>query len=149
MWESRRLATLWAYTACYRDSFFRLLLSLLLLWFCSPLLGLGRVSVYWSYAQSVGLLGRGRSPSQGLYLHTEQHKHRINAHNTDIHALRGIRTHDPSVWAGEDSSCLRPPGHYDRFWNGMLPRNSGLLIDFNRFFFVVDIYGVFWYKKRK
>jgi hypothetical protein len=31
-----------------------------------------------------------------------------------IHALRGIRTHDPSVWAGEDSSCLRPRGHCDR-----------------------------------
>jgi hypothetical protein len=31
---------------------------------------------------------------QGLYLHTEQHKHKINAHNTDIHALSGIRTHD-------------------------------------------------------
>jgi hypothetical protein len=23
---------------------------------------------------------------QGLFLHTEQHKHRINEHNTDIHA---------------------------------------------------------------
>jgi hypothetical protein len=33
--------------------------------------------------------------------------HRINAH-TDIHALSGIRTHDPSVWATEDSSCRRP-----------------------------------------
>jgi hypothetical protein len=32
----------------------------------------------------------------------------------DIHASSGIRTHDPSVWAGEDSSCLRPPGHCDR-----------------------------------
>jgi hypothetical protein len=29
--------------------------------------------------QSVGLLGRGISPSQGRYLHTGQHKHRINA----------------------------------------------------------------------
>jgi hypothetical protein len=31
------------------------------------------------YAQSVGLLGRGISPSQGRYINTEQHKHRINA----------------------------------------------------------------------
>jgi hypothetical protein len=45
------------------------------------------------YTQSVGLLGRGISPSQGRYLHTEQHKHR------DIHALSGIRAHDPSVRA--------------------------------------------------
>jgi hypothetical protein len=35
--------------------------------------------------------------------HTGQHKHRINAH-IDIHGLSGIRTHDPSVLASEDSS---------------------------------------------
>jgi hypothetical protein len=45
--------------------------------------------------------------SQGRYIHTEQHKHRINAH-TDIHVFSGIQTHDPSVRACEDSSCLRP-----------------------------------------
>jgi hypothetical protein len=56
----------------------RLLLLSLLLY--SPLLDLGRFSVSWSYIQSVGLLGRGISPSQSLYLHTEQHEHRINAH---------------------------------------------------------------------
>jgi hypothetical protein len=38
------------------------------------------LSVSWSYTQSVVLLGRGISPSQGRYLHMEQHKHRINAH---------------------------------------------------------------------
>jgi hypothetical protein len=32
------------------------------------------------YIQSVGVLGRGISPSQGRYLHTEQHNARINAH---------------------------------------------------------------------
>jgi hypothetical protein len=47
------------------------------------------------------------SPSPGRYLHTGQHKLRINAH-TDIHALSGIQTHDPSVRASENSSCLRP-----------------------------------------
>jgi hypothetical protein len=31
--------------------------------------------------------------------------------HTDIHALSGIRTHDPSVRAGEDGACLRPSGH--------------------------------------
>jgi hypothetical protein len=30
---------------------------------------------------------------------------------TDIHALNGIRTHNPSVGANEDSSCLRPSVH--------------------------------------
>jgi hypothetical protein len=33
---------------------------------------------------------------------------------TDIHASSGIWTQDPSVWAREDSSCLRPRGHCDR-----------------------------------
>jgi hypothetical protein len=58
-------------------------------------------------------IGRGISQSQSRYLHIGQHKHRINAH-TDIHALSGIRTHDPSVRASKDSSCLRLYGHYDR-----------------------------------
>jgi hypothetical protein len=37
-------------------------------------------------------------------------KHRINTQNTDIHALSGLRTPDPSVEASEDNSCLTPPG---------------------------------------
>jgi hypothetical protein len=41
--------------------------------------------------------------------YTGQHKTR-----TDIHSLGGIRTHDSSLWAGEDISCLRPRGHCDR-----------------------------------
>jgi hypothetical protein len=65
------------------------------------------------FAQTVGLLGRGISLSQGRYLHTEQHKFRINAH-ADNHALSGIRTHDPSVRASEDSSCFRERGRCDR-----------------------------------
>jgi hypothetical protein len=32
------------------------------------------------FTQSVGVLGRVISPSQGRYLHTRQHKHIINAH---------------------------------------------------------------------
>jgi hypothetical protein len=60
------------------------------------------------------LLGRGISLSQGLYLHAEQHKHTINAHSTDIHALSWIQTQDPRVRTNEDSSCLRPSGHCDR-----------------------------------
>jgi hypothetical protein len=34
----------------------------------------------------------------------------------DRHALNGIRTHDPSARASEDSSCLRPRGHCDRLY---------------------------------
>jgi hypothetical protein len=68
------------------------------------------------FSQSVGLLGRVISPSQGRYLYTGQHKHRINAyiHTPNIHALSGIRTHDPSVRASENSSCLRPRCYCDQ-----------------------------------
>jgi hypothetical protein len=45
--------------------------------------------------------------------YTQDNTNRINA-NTDIHALSGIRSDDPSVRASEDSSCLRPHGHSDR-----------------------------------
>jgi hypothetical protein len=72
----------------------------------TALMDLGHFFSFLIYTQSVGLLGRGISPSQGRYLHTEQHK--------DIHALSGIRTHDPSVRAGKDGSCLRPRGNCDR-----------------------------------
>jgi hypothetical protein len=52
------------------------------------------------------------SPSQDRYIHTGQHKHRINSH-TDIHAFSRIRTHDGNVQPSEDSSCLRPRGYCD------------------------------------
>jgi hypothetical protein len=35
---------------------------------------------------------------------------------TNIHASSGIRTHDLSAGAGEDSSCLRSRGHCDRLF---------------------------------
>jgi hypothetical protein len=84
-------------------------LSVCLMAFCWTL---ATFPVSCSLTQSVGLLGRGISPSQCLYLHTGQHRHRIN---TDIHASSGIRTHDPSDSVGEDSPCLRPRGHCDRW----------------------------------
>jgi hypothetical protein len=46
------------------------------------------------FKHMVGLLGRVISPSQGLYLRrTTQHRKT----RTNIHALSGIRTHDPST----------------------------------------------------
>jgi hypothetical protein len=58
----------------------------------------------------------GRNPWTGDQpvarpLPTQDNANRINA---NIHALNGIRTHDPSVRASEDSSCLRPRSHCDR-----------------------------------
>jgi hypothetical protein len=35
---------------------------------------------------------------------------------TDIYALSRIRAHDPSIWSGEDISCLRPCGHCYRHY---------------------------------
>jgi hypothetical protein len=66
------------------------------------------------FPQTVGLLRRVISPSQGRYLNTRQHKHRVSAYTPNIHALSWIRTHDPSVRASEDSSCLRPRGYCHR-----------------------------------
>jgi hypothetical protein len=57
--------------------------------------------------QSVGLLGRGISPSKAS-TYTQ------NNTNTDIHVLSGIQTHDRSVGTCEDGSCPRPRGHCDR-----------------------------------
>jgi hypothetical protein len=83
-------------------------------WLYSPLLDPGLFfSFVIFFTQTIRLLGWVISSSQGRYLHTGQQKHRINAH-TNIHALSGIRTHDPSVLASEDNSCLRPHGHWDR-----------------------------------
>jgi hypothetical protein len=49
-------------------------------WLYSPLLGPGRFLSFVILHTSVGLLGQGISPSQGLYIHIGQYKHRINAH---------------------------------------------------------------------
>jgi hypothetical protein len=57
------------------------------LWIYSLLLDLGRFFSFLIYTQSEGLLGRRISLSQGRYLHTEQHKHRINT-QTSMHRVR-------------------------------------------------------------
>jgi hypothetical protein len=66
------------------------------------------------FSQTVGLLGRVISSSQGLYLNTGQQKHRINTHMPNVHALCGIRTHDPGFRTSENSACLRQFGYRDR-----------------------------------
>jgi hypothetical protein len=55
--------------------------------------------------------------------------------HTDVHASNGFRTHDPSIQASEDSSCLKPPGNCDRLieylqtgkWSTLV-RNVGKLL---------------------
>jgi hypothetical protein len=69
------------------------------------------VFTYESMRQLVGLLGRVIGPTQGLYLHrTTQHRET----QTHIHAPSRIRTCDLNIRAAEDSTCLRPRGHWDR-----------------------------------
>jgi hypothetical protein len=95
--------------------------------FYSPWLGPGLFfSFVIFFTHTVGLLGLVVSPSQGRYLYRGQHKHRTNAY-TNIHAFSGIRTHDPSVPASEDNSCLRPRGHCDR-WNYYHPPKIKLYV---------------------
>jgi hypothetical protein len=43
-----------------------------------------------------------------------QHNTNTEQTHTYIHVLSGIRTHEPSVRAGEDILCLRPHGHCGR-----------------------------------
>jgi hypothetical protein len=51
------------------------------LWLYSPLLELCRfICSFLIYTQSVGLLGRGISPSKGRYQHTGKHKNTMNTH---------------------------------------------------------------------
>jgi hypothetical protein len=71
------------------------------------------------YTQSAGLPGRGVSPSRGRYLHTEYT-------HADIHALSGIRTHDPSVRVGEDSSSFGQRGPCDRRTITLVKRNKSI-----------------------
>jgi hypothetical protein len=91
----------------------RLTLGLRIIFF-SPFKAQALIQFRNYFSQTAGLLGRGISPSQGRYLNTGQHKHRINTYTLNIHALIGIRTQDPSVRASEDSSWLRPRGNCDR-----------------------------------
>jgi hypothetical protein len=78
------------------------------------------------YTKSVGLLRQVNDPPQGLYHYTGQHKQ--NKHTLNIHARSGIRTHDRSVRASEDSSCLRPLGYRNRLTDAYILLNSMILI---------------------
>jgi hypothetical protein len=56
--------------------------------------------------QSVGLLGRVISSSQGLSC-TQTQKYAHATKTLNIHTLSGIRTHGPGLRASEYSSCLK------------------------------------------
>jgi hypothetical protein len=81
------------------------------LWLYSPLLDLGLFSsslIFYTVSRTPWV---GYQPVARL-LPAQRTAQTQNKH-TDISALSGFRTHDLSVWAGEDSSCLRSLGYYD------------------------------------
>jgi hypothetical protein len=83
-------------------------------------------SVSWTYTESVGLLGRGISPSHGFYLHTEKHSHRIKAHNTNIHMDLEWDSNPRSHRSSERRClCHRPLGHCDWRTECINPHNLG------------------------
>jgi hypothetical protein len=106
--------------------------------FSDLLLLLRSLLLYWS----IGLIFQffyhftdGRTPWTGEQLVAKPlPKHRTiqtqnkHIHTPNIHALCGIRTHDPGFRASEDSTCLtrRPLGYRDRheyckpFWNSFI-----------------------------
>jgi hypothetical protein len=78
----------------------------------TALVDLGRFFSLLIYTQSIGLLGRGISPSQGRYLHTEQHKNRVNPHR---HSCFDWDSNPQSQCSRKRRrSCLRPSDHCDR-----------------------------------
>jgi hypothetical protein len=88
----------------------------------SSLLDLGR---FFSFLNPYAV---GKTPWTG-----DQHRRKAaiytqnNTNTEDIYASSGIQTHDPSVQASKDSSCLVPHGHCDRhinvvIWN--IPREN-------------------------
>jgi hypothetical protein len=71
--------------------------------------------------QSPDLLTIGRTPwtsdvlvVRTLPKHRTTQTHNKHIYTPNIHAVSGIRTHDHSVRASENSSYLRPRGHCDR-----------------------------------
>jgi FAD synthase len=55
------------------------------------------------FTQTVGLLGRVISPSQGLYLYTGQHKHRKTHKHINILASVGF---EPTITASERAKTV-------------------------------------------
>jgi hypothetical protein len=58
----------------------------------TALVDLGRFFSFLIYTQSAGLLGRGISPSQGCYLHTEQYKQNTLRFTRELYLAYNIFT---------------------------------------------------------
>jgi hypothetical protein len=79
---------------------------------------LGRLHETFHFPSVTSSRTVGRTPWTGDHKAFTCTQTQKNAHTTqtlNIHALIGIQTHDLGVCTSEDSSCLRPPGHHDRY----------------------------------
>jgi hypothetical protein len=73
-------------------------------WLYSPSLGPGLIFQFLNiFTQTVELLVRVISPSQGLYLYTGQHKHRKTHKHINIHASVGF---EPTIPASERAKTV-------------------------------------------
>jgi hypothetical protein len=81
------------------------------LWLYKYLLDLGRFLFSFLIFYTDGRIPWTGDQPVGTPLPTHRTAQTQNK-RTHTHDSSGIGTHDPSVWAGEDSSCL----HYDRHW---------------------------------
>jgi hypothetical protein len=63
----------------------------------------------WSLFRLLNVYTVGRTPWTGDQPVARPLLTHRTAHTAEIHASSGIRTHDPSVRAGEDGSCLIRP----------------------------------------
>jgi hypothetical protein len=63
------------------------------------------------HSRYVSLNGGSARRKSATYI---QNKTKREQTHRDIHASSGVRTHDPSIWADENSSCFSPHGHCDR-----------------------------------
>jgi hypothetical protein len=99
------------YATTHQPTCFSLVNAQLSIYGSTALVNLGRFFSFSIHTQSVDILERGMSPSQGRYLHTEQHKQRMNSHR---HPCLEWNSRDPSVRGGGDGSDLRPRSYCDR-----------------------------------
>jgi hypothetical protein len=89
-------------------------------------------TVSWSFYTVGRTPWTGISPSQCRYLRTEQHKHRVDVHITDIHALRGFEPTIPAIEQAKtvdalDRAATVSVGTPDIFRN-FLPHGSKLIM---------------------
>jgi hypothetical protein len=70
--------------------------------------------LYYEYIDSRNPWTSDQPVARPLPKHRTTQTQNKYIHISNIHVLCGIRTHDPSFQAREDSTCLRPLGYRDR-----------------------------------